>query len=76
MKQLRTWLLPILTVLVVLTVTLLPQHLSRLQDQKIMAKIHPEALAAENILPVQSPDLVQCISLLSRWMEACRHRTT
>ena len=69
MKQLRTWLLPILTVLVVLTVTLLPQHLSRLQDQKVMAKIHSEALATENILPVQLPDLVQRISLLSRWME-------
>ena len=69
MKQLRAWLLPIITVLVVLTVTLLPQHLSRLQDQKVMAKIHSEALAAENILPAQSPDLEQRVSLLSRWME-------
>ena len=70
MRQLRTWLLPGLTVLVVLTVTLLPQHLSRLRDQKLMERVHTEALAAENILPVQSPDLVQRISLFSRWMEA------
>lgn len=70
MKQLRVWLLPILTVLVVLTVTLLPQHLSRMQDQKLMEHVHTEALAAENSLPAQSPDLIQRISLLSRWMEA------
>ena len=70
MKQLRAWFLPSITVLVVLTVTLLPQYLSHLQDQKVMAQIHSEALAAENILPVQSPNLIERISLLSRWMEA------
>ena len=69
MKRLRTWLLPILTALVVLTVTVLPQHLSQRQDQKLMGCAHTEEMSAENNLPIQPPDLVQRMELLSRWME-------
>lgn len=69
MKRLRAWLLPIFTCLTVLTVTVLPQHLSNLQDQKLMNRVHTEELTAENSLPIHPPDLVQRMMLLSGWME-------
>ena len=69
MRRLQAWLLPFLTVLTVLTVTLLPQRLSALQDQKQLGQIHTEALTEENSLPIQPPDMVQRIDLLARWME-------
>lgn len=70
MKRLKAWLLPVLTVFIVLTVTVLPQRLSALQDQKLMENIHAEPLIAENSLPTQPPDLAQRIELLACWMDA------
>ena len=70
MKRLRVWLLPVLTVLVVLTVTGLPQYLSAFQDQKLMGQVHTEVLATENRLPTQPPDLAQRMELLASWMES------
>ena len=69
MRRLQAWLLPLLTVLTVLTVTLLPRHLLTMQDQKRMGQVHTEALTTENLLPTQPPDMTQRIELLVRWME-------
>lgn len=69
MKRRKNWLLPLLTVLIVLTVTFLPRHLSDLQDQKLFGQVHTQALTAETILPTQSPDLARRVELLANWME-------
>lgn len=68
MKKLRPWILPVLTGLVVTAAILLPQQLSQMQDQALFNSIHAEALTVENDLPIQPPDLVQRIGLLSGWM--------
>ena len=70
MKRIRAWLLPLFTLLAVLTVTILPRYLSDLQDQKIIGHIHTEKLPVEDSLPTQPPDLSQRMLLLSQWMEA------
>ncbi len=69
MKRIRAWLLPLVTCLSVLTVTILPRYLSDIQDQKIIGHIHTEKLPVENSLPTQPPDLPQRILLLSQWVE-------
>lgn len=70
MKKLRTWLLPVFTILIVISVTFLPQHLSNLQDQKLMGQVHTEKLTTENSLPTHSANLIQRMELLVYWKEA------
>ena len=69
MKRWRVWILPILTVLVLLVVTLFPGYLFEIQDQKLLEHVHTEVLAAEINLPAQPPDLLQRTELLSCWKE-------
>jgi hypothetical protein len=68
MKQVKRWLLPSLTALVVLCAALLPQQLSLLRDQTMLDSVHTELLTADALSASTMPlTLEERIELFCRW---------
>lgn len=69
MKIIRALVLPVITVLIVIFATFLPQYLSDLQDQRLEGQVHTERLTTENNIPTHSTNLIQRLELLFYWKE-------
>ncbi len=67
MKRICSFIIPVLTVLIVFAAIFLPQKLSQLQDRHYIWKLHSEAFTDENNLPSQHLSYSQRVYLLSCW---------
>lgn len=63
MRDWRSWLLPILTLLAVACLTVLPPRLSDWGDRKMAGSVHAEALQEDSNFPVRPPALERRLEL-------------
>lgn len=69
MRNWKSGLFPILTVLTVMALALLPLRLSTLEDGRLTGTVHAEPLTADNNFPAKPPELPGRIWLLAQWQE-------
>lgn len=65
MKALKKWLLPALTLLVVLGSVLLPPWAAQVKDAQLLGRVHTEEMAGS--LSFQAASLTDRLGLLARW---------
>lgn len=65
MKNLKKWLLPALTLLVVLGAVLLPPWAAQVKDAQLLGRVHTEEMAGS--LSFQAASLTDRLGLLARW---------
>ena len=76
MKRWQNWLVPVLTFLTVLVLTILPRQASLIQDRQLTSGVHREELASDSNFPFLPPSLVERFDLLSRWYSALEYGDT
>lgn len=66
MKQLKKWLFPALTCLIVLGAAVLPPLLSQARDARQFGQVHAELLDADTLPAVQTPTLLDQMTLYAK----------